>query len=130
MDSSLVSPRTKNSSFLMAKWAKEDGTIDSSGTIVRPGRVLYYILNKVDISTEYREHMFAVVGWFTGHQCQTLYGRPMEVWNHRQYIADGPVLVHFYPFMKSSVDTVQDMAGCQCQLEVKNRLCLCVHCQV
>lgn len=45
---SLRSPRTKNSSFLMAKWAKEDGTIDENGEIVRPGRALYYIMNKVN----------------------------------------------------------------------------------
>lgn len=76
----------------MAKWAKEDGTIlkDTDAGIVRPGHVLYYILNKVEMNAQFKEHMFAVVGWFSKHQCQTLYGRPMEVWNHTKHIADGP----------------------------------------
>lgn len=78
----------------MAPWAKEDGTIypDTEPIkIIRPGKVLYYILNKVQISGgSYREHIFAVVGWLSEHPCRSLYGKPMEVWDHSKYIQDGP----------------------------------------
>ena len=92
---SLRDPRTINSSFLMASWAKKDGTIyldNEPNKICRPGKILYYILNKVQINGDvnYREHIFAVVGWLTEHPCRLLYGKPMEIWDHSKYIQDGP----------------------------------------
>lgn len=89
---SMRDPRTRNSSFVIALWAKNDGTIysDESSRVVRPGRVLHYILNKVQVGDVYREHLFAVVGWLLDHQCKTLYGKPMEIWDHSRYIEDGP----------------------------------------
>ena len=92
---SLRDPRTKNSSFLMATWSKEDGTIYSeidsiSNRVTRPGKVLYFMLNKVQIGSEYREHLFAVVGWLKEHHCRLMYGKPMEIWDDSQCIQDGP----------------------------------------
>ena len=89
MDNS--NPRTKNNSFILAAWASDDGSISSIGA-VHPGEVLHYILNKVLIGTEHREHLFAVVGWFKEHRCRMLYGKPLEVWNYAQYLDDGPAL--------------------------------------
>lgn len=87
-------PRTRNSSHLMVSWAKQDGTMylanEHSG-VNRPGKVLYYILNKVEISKDiYREHVFAVVVWLTEHPRQYLYGKPIEIWDHSTYVQDGP----------------------------------------
>ena len=90
---SMRDPRTRKSSFVIASWAKHDGTIysgDDTSKVARPGRVLHYILNKVQVGGTYREHLFAVVGWLTDHQCKTLYGKPMEIWDHTKYIKDGP----------------------------------------
>ena len=95
---SMRDPRTKNSSFLMASWAKDDGTIyleNKPSKLIRPGKVLHYILNKVEINGVYREHIFAVMGWFTEHPCRSLYGKPMEIWD---YIQDGPA--SFLPLHK------------------------------
>lgn len=91
---SMRDARMTNSSFLMASWAKEDGTFyvdNEPNRLIRPGKVLHYILNKVQIGNDtYREHAFAVVGWLTEHRCRYLYGKPMEIWNHSKYIQDGP----------------------------------------
>ena len=88
---SLRDRRNKSSSFLLAIWAKEDGSISCDWNGVRrPGEVLYYMLNKVKIGSNYREHLFAVVAWFKEHHCRLLYGKPMEVWNHLECVPDGP----------------------------------------
>ena len=94
---SIRDPRTKNNSFILAAWASDDGSISSVGA-VRPGKVLHYILNKVLIGTEHREHLFAVVGWFKEHRCRMLYGKPLEVWKYAQYLDDGPAT--FLPIHK------------------------------
>ena len=98
---SMRDPRTKNSCFLIAKWSKDDGTLHSEGDscLARPGKVLYYMLNKVAIDDEFREHLFAVVVWFKEHHCQTMYGKPMEVWDaDLGYVPDGPGM--FLPINK------------------------------
>ena len=58
--------------------------------MARPRKLLYYILNKILIGTEHREHLFAVVGWFKEHGCRMLCGKPLEVWSYAQYVDDGP----------------------------------------
>lgn len=68
-------------------WAKNDCTIYSGNEFSRIARALHYIINKVRIGDEYREHLFVVVGWLTEHQCRMLYGK---LWNHTKYIQDGP----------------------------------------
>lgn len=95
---SVRDPRTKNNSFVLAAWASDDGSISSVGAL-RPGKVLHYVLNKVIIGAEHREHLFAVVGWFKEHRCRTLYGKPLEVWKHDQYLDDGPAA--FLPIHKN-----------------------------
>lgn len=53
---SLRSPSTKHSAYLLASWAEQDGSL--SGTAKqRPGRVLYYILHKLKINGEYKDHI-------------------------------------------------------------------------
>lgn len=59
--------------------------------MIRPGKVLHYILNKVIIGAEHEEHLFSVVGWFKEHRCRMLYEKPLEVWQYDQCLDDGPV---------------------------------------
>ena len=56
------------------------------------------MLNKVKIGDNYREHLFAVVAWFKQLDCRLLYGKPMEVWNHLDYVENGPAT--FLPIHK------------------------------
>ena len=81
--SSLRDRQNKSSSYILAPWLREDGSIECDlNAVRRPGQVLYYMLNKVKINSNYREHLFAVVAWFKEHHCRVIYGKPMEVWDH------------------------------------------------
>ena len=103
-------PRTTNSAFVIATWAKDDGTIYSINEPSRlawPGRVHYYILNSIELSNgSYREHLFAVVRWMTEHACQTLHGKPMEIWDHSKFVPEGPAT--FLPVHKMSCSATQN----------------------
>ena len=72
--------------------------------MIRPGKVLHYIVNNVIIGAEHGEHLFSVVGWFKEHRCRMLYEKPLEVWQYDQCLDDGPVT--FLPIHKSLVNLV------------------------
>ena len=85
----------------MAQWAKDGSILTDPAHCgrgsARPGKVLHYILNKTLIGDDYREHVF---GWLSEHHCHTLYGKPMEIWDHSQYIQDCPAT--FLPIHKTA----------------------------
>lgn len=57
---SVKNPSAKNSSYIMASWAEEDGSIGVAATL-RPGKVLYYFTHSFVVNGKYKEHLFAAV---------------------------------------------------------------------
>ena len=52
------SPSTKNSAYIMASWAKQDGTIGGeSATTLRPGKVLYYFTHQCITDGSYKQYL-------------------------------------------------------------------------
>ena len=93
---SLKSPKTKRSAYIMASWADENCSINEHAKL-RPGKVLYYIMHKIVVDCELKEHLLACVCWYTEHNCCSLYGKPLEIWNNT-VIFDGPAF--FIPVQK------------------------------
>lgn len=92
---SFRSPSTKNSAYIMASWAKQDGSIGTeAATTLRPGKVLYYFTHQC---TTDRRYVFAAVYWYSEHFCRSMYGKPLEIWKD-EYIPEGPAM--FLPLRK------------------------------
>ena len=85
---SLRSPSTKHSAYLLASWAEQDGSLSESAQH-RPGRALYYILHKLKINGDYKDH---IVHWYSEHNCRSLYGKPLEIWSTTS-IPEGPSMI-------------------------------------
>ena len=77
-------------------WAEEDGSINESAN-QRPGKVLYYVLHKLKKYGKYKDHILAIVHWFSEHNCHSLYGKPLEIWSTKA-ILEGPSM--FLPVEK------------------------------
>ena len=89
---SLRNPITKNSCFIMASWAEEDGEINLASAVkLRPGKVLYYFTHSYMIDGQYKEHLFACVYWYAKHTCRFLYGKPLEIWKDA-FVPEGPAM--------------------------------------
>ena len=95
---SFRSPSTRNSAYIMASWANEDGSIRTdSGTTLRPGKVLYYFLHQCNVDGSLKQHLFAAVYWYSEHTCHSLYGKPLQIWKD-DHIPEGPAM--FLPIHK------------------------------
>ena len=95
---SFRSPSTKNSAYVMASWAKPDGSIGTgSDTTLRPGKVLYYFTHQCISGGSYKQHLFAAVYWYSEHFCRSMYRKPLEIWKD-EHIPEGPAM--FLPIHK------------------------------
>ena len=82
--------RNLRSARIMASWAADDGSIDTSAPR-RPGIVNSYIVHSVKLNGEYYQHALAVVWWYKTDPDQGYFGKPAQVWR-REYEHCGPAL--------------------------------------
>ncbi len=83
----------------MASWADSDGTLNTNA-IKRPGKVIYYVIRKVNIEGAFRAHL-CVVTWHAEHPSVFEYGTPLEIWgDDTTHIPEGPAT--FIPVHKIS----------------------------
>ena len=72
--------RSDRSAFILARWCKLGGTIDSSGGDLRPGVVDYFMKQNVKVSGQYVACILASIRWFQAHPFRHSLGAPVEVW--------------------------------------------------
>ena len=72
--------RSDRSAFILARWCKLGGTIDSSGGDLRPGVIDYFMKQNVKVSGQYAPCILASVRWFQAHPSRHSLGAPVEVW--------------------------------------------------
>ena len=82
--------RNLRSARIMALWAADDGSIDTSAPR-RPGKVNSYIVHCVKLNGEYYQHAFAVVWWYKTDPDQGHVGKPAQICR-RDYEHCGPAL--------------------------------------
>ena len=73
--------RNFRSARIMASWAANDGSIDTSAPR-RPGIVNSHIVHSVKLNGEYYQHALAVVWWYKTDPDQGHFGKPAQVWRH------------------------------------------------
>ena len=84
--------RSDRSAFILARWCKLGGTIDSSGGDLRPGVVDYFMKQNVKVSGQYVLCILASVRWFQAHPSRHSLGAPVEVWCKDRFEPEGDVM--------------------------------------
>lgn len=72
--------RGDRSAFVLARWCKLGGVIDTSGSDLRPGVIDYFIKQNVSVNGHYETCILAAVHWFQEHPSRHSLGAPVEVW--------------------------------------------------
>lgn len=72
--------RGDRSAFVLARWCKLGGTIDTSGSDLRPGVIDYFMQQNVSVNGHYETCILAAVRWFQAHPSRYSLGAPVEVW--------------------------------------------------
>lgn len=72
--------RGDRSPFVLARWCKLGGTIDSSGRDLRPGIVDRFMKQNIKVNGKYVSCILAYVYWFQAHPERPSLGAPVEVW--------------------------------------------------
>jgi hypothetical protein len=84
-----LNSRSERSCFVMARWCTLDGNIDTSGRDLRPGIVLYYLRQNIEIKENRATCILAAVKWFSKHPQREKLGAPAEVWCRNQFEMEG-----------------------------------------
>ena len=84
-----LNSRSERSCFVMARWCTLDGNIDTSGRDLRPGIILYYVRQNIEIEGNRATCILAAVKWFSKHPQQEKLGAPAEVWCRNQFEPEG-----------------------------------------
>lgn len=72
--------RGDRSAFVLARWCKLGGTIDRSGSDLRPGVVDFFMKQNIKVNGQYVSCILASVHWFQAHPERHSLGAPVEVW--------------------------------------------------
>ena len=72
--------RGDRSAFLLARWCKFGGTIDTSGSDLKPRVIDYFMQQNVSVNGHYETCILAAVRWFQAHLSRYSLGAPVEVW--------------------------------------------------
>lgn len=59
--------RADRSAFVLGRWCKLGGAIDTSGSDLRPGVIDYFIKQNVSVNGHYETCILAAVRWFQEH---------------------------------------------------------------
>ena len=81
--------RSDRSAFILARWCKLGGTIDSSGGDLRPGVIDFFMKQNVNVNGKYVSCILASVHWFQAHPSRHSLGAPVEVWCKELFEPEG-----------------------------------------
>ena len=72
--------RSDRSAFILARWCKLGGSVDITGSDLRPGVIDFFIKQNVKVNGEYVSCVLAAVHWYQSHPARDSLGAPVEVW--------------------------------------------------
>lgn len=107
-----IKSRGDRSAFVLARWCKLGGTIDTSGADLRPGVIDYFMKQNVQVNGHYVTSVLASVRWFQAHPSRYSLGAPVEVWCKDLFEPEGEST--FIPIQRISgkfipaIDILQD----------------------
>ena len=81
--------RSDRSSFVLARWCKLGGLIDTSGSDLRPGVIDYFLKQNIKLENQYVTCILAAVRWFQSHPDRHSIGAPVEVWCKNLFELEG-----------------------------------------
>ena len=105
---------------MLARWSKLGGLIDTSGRVLRPGVVDYFLKQNIKVGNQYVTRILAAVHWFQSHPDRHSLGAPVEVWCKDLFELEGeatfiPVRRIYGKFIPA-VDVVRDKNVLVCPL--------------
>ena len=71
--------RGDRSAFIPARWSSLGGSIDTSGSDLRPGVVEFFIKQNIQVNGQYVLCVVALVHWFQHHPSRYSLGAPVKV---------------------------------------------------
>ncbi|XP_031557633.1 uncharacterized protein LOC116294219 [Actinia tenebrosa] len=83
--------KSLRSSRVIASWANDDGTINTS-SLARPGQVKFYILHSLTIDGNTRQFALACISWYKKDEEAKIYGKPTQVWRCKEIDPPGPAV--------------------------------------
>lgn len=86
--------RSVRSSYIMAYWCNDDGTIavDNSDLTPHPGQIIKFCKHCIIVDGIVKCHFLAKVQWYKrlSDSVRYVYGKPIEAWSSDVYVQDGP----------------------------------------
>jgi hypothetical protein len=94
--------RSTRSSYVLAFWCNEEGTIDIKCTDLtpHPGQIVKMYVHNIVVNGCAHPHYLAQVNWFQQlpDSIRHYYGKPIEIWSSDLYVQDGPAM--FIPIQR------------------------------
>ena len=102
--------RSDCSSFVLARWCKLGGLIDTSGSDLGPGVVDYFFKQNIKVGNQYVKCILAAIQWFQSHPDRHSIGAPVEVWCKDLFKLEGTFIPvqRIYGKFIPAVDIVRD----------------------